>query len=326
MPQPDPTRDAAPATAATPASPAAPAPSPADDALEHMLAAHEAGQHKHAELMASFAMKTHADSAVPWLVFLESLLAQGRAERVATAAPIPLKAFHNQPELLRLLGEAMLAAGQPQAAEPCLRACLRRNPTNPVALQALDRILTDAGRPDPGVQALLATHPDPADATAAWRRDAPRAWLAKNTPMTDAAACQRAIAIAPAFAEAYEALAERLAETSDTGRAIMAADRALTLNRAGTTARQIRSLLLVREGQIARSIGDARAAIALTPDSAQPYFVLAYALLNGLRDDAAAAQHARGRTVNPNHPSGQFAMKEWRDRGADADFSWYFAS
>jgi len=300
-----------------------------DEPLESMLAAHDAGPGKHSEILASFALKVRPDSVAPWIALLESQVAQGRTQRIITMAPIALKAFRDHPELLRFKGEALLAVGQFSAAEQSLRACLRRMPTNPVALQALDRLRTDRGDVDPSVRALVAAEPDPTTAAAQWRQDAPRAWLTEEkTPLTDSATCQRAIALAPAFAEAYEALAERIADdTEDTAAALKAVDRALALDHTGgATARQIKALVLVREGRVGAAIQVARAAVTLAPDNAQSHFVLAFALFNGLRDDAAAVLHARGRAIDPNHPAGHLTMNAWRDRGAEANFSWYFAS
>jgi len=293
---------------------------------ENMVAAFLDGQYKQSSLMAFHVTKQNPEVLVAWMILVECQMQKGDVSRALMSIKSALRLFPDHFELMRLRGEVFLALDREDLAENAFRACLRRDPNNVIALRRLRARLRDSGRSDAALSCLIDPNQDDETAIAAWRMDAVRLWAAQDaTTITGEEECQRAIACAPAFGEAYEALGERVGANENAQKAVELFGRSIHLNPERVYARQLSALYLADQGRIREAMTLARAAIALQPDDEIGYFVMVYLNFFSLRIDDAASIHKRGIALNPDHPAALVSLSEWRDQGGRADFRWFFS-
>ena len=285
---------------------------------KQMLEAYQAGDYKHGSLLAFSVVKEIPTDQVGWIVFLESLLQDEQLLRALSSVNSALRMIPGSADLHRLRGEILVALGRDAEAEEPLRESLSRDPDTPLALQALAGVLARGGRErEAGHLPHVEEVPD--------RQAAVIARLRHAGTGPDLETVRRIIADAPAFAEAYAALADALSATDkplDFGGHYA---RALKLRPMAVRPRYGYARALTDMGDLFEARDVLRTAVALRPEAPQGYFGMAYALHFMTRSEDAAINHRRGTKLAPNHPGAKLTIAKVVDQVPHAELSWFFA-
>ncbi|MQX37276.1 tetratricopeptide repeat protein [Roseospira navarrensis] len=299
----------------------------ASDLWDQLRDAFAARDIKHCSLLA-FAVTKAEPAALPgWIVMAECQRLQGQTGRALDTLGRALRLFLQHPELLRLKGEVLLAEGRADEAAAAFRACLRADPLNVIALYGLRGLMAEAGRDTAPIDDLLDPAEDPQTVIEAWRTTAPTrwSWSVERNAMAPEAVCRQAVAQAPGFAPAYQALGAAVGAGGNIKTAARLFRRAAQLDRDDIRAMQHAALYLADQGRLAEAMRIGRRAISLRPDDAAGYFVMAYLQFYALRVDDSGRLHARGIRLDPEHPAASTGVEEWKDQGDRAGFQWFFS-
>lgn len=289
-----------------------------DTLHKQMLEAYQAGDYKHGSLLAFSVVKEIPTDPIGWIVYQECLLQDGQIARALSSAETALRMVPGSADLHRLHGEILVALGRDAEAEEPLRESLSRDPDNPLALQALAGVLARGGREtEAGHLPHIEEVPDRQAAVI------DRLRRAGSGPTLET--MRRIIAGAPAFAEAYAALADALSATEKHPDPASHYARALQLRPMAVRPRYGYARALTDMGDLFEARDVLRTAVSLRPEAPQGYFGMAYALHFMMRSEDAAINHRRGTKLAPNHPGAKLPIAKVVDQVEHAELSWFFA-
>ncbi|MDR3509905.1 MAG: tetratricopeptide repeat protein [Caulobacteraceae bacterium] len=311
------------------------APPPSNETLNQALARHRAGALDEAEALYWRVLESEPDH--PDALHLLGVARQQRQDFAASAALISRAlAQRPDPAFATNLASAYLGLGRFAEAEQAARAALAKQPglamarTNlGVALHGQGRrreaaqilkeaALLDPGRPEAGaslgvvllelgdrdaavivLRALVVRHPGYAPA----HYNLGNAIAAVETPETldEALACyDRAIALAPGYADAHTNRASLLRRQRRLKEAEAGYQTALALNPNSALAHYNHGLMLAEDIRPAEALVAYDRALALSPDMALAYSHRGNVLSALGRDDDAMASHQRALDLAPN--------------------------
>jgi len=289
-----------------------------DTLPRQMLEAYQEGDFKHSSLLAFSVVKETPTDQVGWIIHLESLFQGGQVLRALSSVDTALRMIPGSADLHRLRGEILVALGRDPEAEESLRESLSRDPENPLAVQALAAILTKGGRE---AEAAHLPHVDEVQD----RQAAVLARLHRAGSVPSVDALRRIVAAAPAFAEAYAALADVMSATEDTLDLANVYARTVQLRPKAVRPRYGYARVLTDQGDLFEARDVIRAAVALRPEAPQGYFGMAYVLYFMMRSEGAAINHRRGTMLAPDHPGARLPIARVVDQVPHAELNWFFA-
>lgn len=286
-------------------------PSPVD--IKHVIDIFQAGRPVEAEQRARALIAQHPKSGAIWQMLGLALIEQGKD--ALDVSNIAAKLMPDDASAHNNLGNALVRAGQLDAAVTSYRRALALNPNFAEACNNLGNTLLDLGRLD--------------EAEASWRRAIeiiPNYVAAHESlgnvllrrGMADAAAAsyRRALATQPDSVEMHNNLGAALADLGLIGEALASYRRALELQPDFAEAHNNLGSLLRGVGQLEDAIACFGRAIVLKPDFAEAHSNLGIALRLLGRTSAAEESCRRALELNPNSAATYAVLAEaCADRG-----------
>lgn len=297
--------------------------SSADPLQDEVLDAYADRRFDDSHVLSLLLVKREPTLCWAWMIMVDSLLTLGRTATAAAQAATAVGMEPDEPELNYLHGRALAALGRTVEAIDALRACVRLNPAHTAARGLLMAVSSAAFGAIPGTDDR-ASGADPQPHQDQLRRiRLAREHHGQGPSVTTADEYKAAIALEPAFSEAYEGLAAIRREEKANRDAMALYRRAIHLYPMNSHGHYQIGLLFMKRNAIERAKEEFVSALRIRPNTASHYFMVGYCCLVLHQEAEGYALCHRGEALSPRHP-GRSLIQSFRNKNIAPEYDWFF--